>query len=324
MATDNGLICAYRLDGAGGAEQLDWAGVSAWTPGQGTLWVHLDRLFADAQTWLREHSGVDSVTAEALLAEETRPRCVAQGDGLIVIMRGVNLNSGADPEDMVSIRIWVEDGRLISIRHRRLLAVTDIREALDRHHGPGDAATMLVSLIDRLTARIGPVIDDIEDRIDGLEEGVIVERSAVLRQSLADLRRQAIILRRFIAPERDALARLLVEPAPWLGAGSRQRLREAADRVTRYVEDLDAARERAAVAQDELASLIAEQSQHTIYVLSVVASLFLPLGLITGLLGINVGGIPMADSSWGFALVSLVLVGLAGFQFWLFRRMKWL
>jgi len=103
--SEEGLVAAYRLDGRGGGTPLDWDGIGAWQPGDGVLWVHLNRQFEDAQRWLRERSGLDEVVVEALLAEETRPRCVPMGNGVMLFLRGVNLNPGADPEDMVSIRL---------------------------------------------------------------------------------------------------------------------------------------------------------------------------------------------------------------------------
>ena len=93
----DGLICAYLLDGGGGGKSLDWAGVRAWTPDDGLLWVHLDRLAEPARDWLRNESGIAKVVDESLLADETRPRIRVDGDALIVFLRGVNLNPGANP-----------------------------------------------------------------------------------------------------------------------------------------------------------------------------------------------------------------------------------
>ncbi len=98
------------------------------------------------------------------------------------------------------------------------------------------------------------------------------------------------------------------------------RLREISDRTTRYVEDLDSIRDRAAVTQEELNNRIAEQMNKTMYVLSLVAGIFLPLGLLTGLLGINVGGIPGTENKWAFTIFSILLLGIAAAQVWLFKR----
>lgn len=324
MNEDTGLIAAHLFDGQGGARSCDWQAIRDWQPEQGVLWVHLDYTNESAQRWAREQSGLDPLVIDALFQHETRPRSAVAGDGLLVWLRGVNTNPNAEPEDMVSIRVWANRHRIVTTRHRRLLSVEDLRKALAAGHGPRTPGEFLVQLSDRLVARMADVIDDIDERVAGLEDRVLISESYRLRPELADVRRQIISLRRYLAPQREAMARLLQEPADWLQERDRLRLREVADRVTRYVEDLDAARDRAAVTQEELASRLSEQMNRRMYVLSIVAAIFLPLGFITGLLGINVGGIPGAEFPLAFVIVCLALGLLAGLQLWLLRRKHWM
>lgn len=319
-----GFEAAYLLDGQGGGLRLDEADIGRARAQDATLWVHLSRDAADARAWLHDESGLDPLVIEALLAENTRPRAVAMGSGAMLFMRGVNLNPGADPDDMVSIRLWVEERRVISVRLRRLHSVDDICRALDSGRGPVDAGDFVVRLAGQLISRMAEVITDVNDEVDAMQEAVLVEESGHMRTQLTRLRRQIISLRRHLAPQRDALARLTQLQLPWLGAVDLGRLREETDRVTRYVEDLDAARDRADVTQEELTNRLAEQLNARMYLLSVVAAFFLPLSFLTGLLGINVGGIPLADSSWGFAAVVAVLLLLVAVQVLLFRARRWL
>jgi zinc transporter len=132
----------------------------------------------------------------------------------------------------------------------------------------------------------------------------------------------AILLRRYLAPQRDTLARLGGEHADLFDESRRLVLRECSDGLARMVEELDAARDRAAVLHEELSARLAETMNKNMYLLSIVAAIFLPLGLLTGLFGINVGGMPWLESRWGFAIVSSGLVGVAIFQYWLFRRLQ--
>ena len=320
----DGLVHALLLDGEGGARELGWDGVREHEASQGTLWVHLEANHPGAQAWLREESGIDEVVCEALLAQDTRPRSAAVGDGLQVLLRGVNLNEGAEPEDMISVRLWLTPGRIVTTRLRRLRSVDDLREALAAGEGPRSGSDLLASLGQRLVERMREVIDAIEAAVDELEEAVITEQGGRLRSRLAAARRQAVALRRYLAPQRDAVARLATEASPLLDDHDRLRLRETADATTRYVEDLDLARERAAVVYEELAGRLSEQMNGRMYVLSIVAALFLPLGFLTGLLGVNVGGIPGAESPWGFAIVCGLMLMLVGVQVWLLRRRHWM
>ena len=127
-------------------------------------------------------------------------------------------------------------------------------------------------------------------------------------------------LRRYVVPQRESLARLVIEKADWLSEIDRHRLRESTDRIGRCIDDLDATRDRAAVAQEELNARLSEQMNQTIYMMSIVATIFLPLGLLTGLLGINVGGIPGVDTKWAFAIVCGILAIIASIVYIVFKR----
>jgi zinc transporter len=324
MGDNDGLIAAYVLDGKEGGQRVGWKEIEEWTVAAGVLWIHLDFTTPEAQQWIREKSQLEDVVGDALLADESRPRVTAFDDGLLIALRGVNLNPGADPEDMVSLSIWAETNRIITTRRRKLLSVVDLRSAIEKGKGPRNSGEFLEDIADRLMSRMGGVIDDLEDKVGELEETVLTKESHELRPMLASIRRDAIHLRRYMAPQRDARARLQTEKISWLTLEDRLRLREAHDRLPRYLEDLDAARERAAVTQEELASRLSEQMDNRMYVLSIVAAIFLPLGFLTGLLGINVGGIPGAEYKAAFAIFCLLLVGLVIAEIVIFKRKKWM
>jgi zinc transporter len=324
MNETNGLVFAFALDGSGGGRNLNLAGVKAWRAGDGPLWVHMDYTGLAASNWLCNESGIDPVIVEALTAQETRPRSMVHKGGMLLILRGVNLNPGMDPEDMISIRFWIDSSRIVTLRHRRVMAIDDLRQAVESGCGPASPSGFLEELSDRLVVRMGAVISDVDDSADALEDEVLTEQSYALRQKIAAIRRTAIRMRRYLAPQRDVMARLYNENVEWMDDRVRMRLREIADRTTRYVEDLDAIRDRASVTQEELNSRLAEQMNKTMYVLSIVAGIFLPLGLLTGLLGINVGGLPGMETSWAFTAVCILLAFIAAGLIWLFKRMKWM
>lgn len=321
---DSGLVTAYVLDGKGGGRLVGWEEIRAWRPGAGTLWVHLDYGNEYARNWVLRESGVEETIAQALVADETRPRSLATHGGLLVILRGANLNAGAEPDDMVAVRAWLDTDRIITTRRRRILTIDAMREALEKNEGPAGPGDFLVRLADGLTDRVGAVLVELDDEVDALEDEVLGAESYELRTRIGAFRRSAIRFRRYLAPQKDTILRLQSERVDWLDDADRAGLREIGDRTLRFVEDLDAARDRAAVAQDELNSRLSEQMNKTMYVLSIVAGIFLPLGLLTGLLGINVGGMPGVDSHWAFLVVCLLLVLLAGLQVWLFRRKGWM
>ncbi len=324
MSDQDGLICAVILDGDGGGREISWSEIDAWAPDQGVLWVHLDRTGLAAKDWLTQRSGIDPVISETLLQDEVRPRALSQDENLLVVLRGVNLNPGADVEDMVGVRIWLEPNRIVTLRYRRLMAVNDLREQLAKGTGPEGPGAFLYRLAAGLIDRMGPVISEIDDQVDQLEDEVLTAQSSELRPKLGGIRREAIALRRYLAPQRDVMFRLPMEAVSWLLPIHKAQLREIADRTLRIVEDLEAARERAAVTQDELNNRLSDQMNKTMYVLTVVAAILLPPGLITGLFGINVGGMPGVESPLGFTIIVVLIVAVALVEVVLLRHLKWI
>ena len=324
MVNNDGLIAAFLLDGKGGGQRVGWNEIRQWTSSDGLLWVHLNFTAPEAQQWITEESQLEDVVGEVLLADESRPRVTGFDDGLLIALRGVNLNPGADPEDMVSLRMWAEKNRIITTRRRKLLSVEDLCSAIEKGKGPRTSGEFLEDVADRLMSRMGGVIGDLEDKVAELEEAVLTKESHELRPQLAAIRRDAIYLRRYMAPQREAISRLQSEKISWFTDEDTLRLRESYDHLTRYIEDLDAARERAAVTQEELVSRLSEQMDTRMYVLSIVAAIFLPLGFLTGLLGINVGGIPGAEYKAAFALFCLLLVVVIVAEIVIFKKKRWM
>jgi zinc transporter len=319
-----GLIHALLLDGEGGASPCDWSAVEDWTRDRGCLWLHLDFGDEEAQQWVQSESGLNDVAASALLSEETRPRAISRGDILLLALRGVNLQPGSDPEDMVSIRIWTDGYRVISTRRRRLLSTEDVIERLQTGQGPRDVASLLVEWIDRIVWRMGDTVDELEDEVDELEDAIMSGALEGQRLELAKLRKQCIAIRRWLAPQREALNRLYSELFTWIDELNRLRLREVADRQIRHIEGIDEVRERAAMAQEELLSLVSEQMNQRSYIFTVVATIFLPLGFFTGLMGINVGGMPGVEEEEAFWIVVAISLGVITVLGLYFRFKKWL
>ncbi|MDX1778016.1 MAG: zinc transporter ZntB [Thermodesulfobacteriota bacterium] len=320
----NGLIYGFIFDGKGGGKKIDLEEVRSWKSEQGILWLHFDYTSEEAQNWILNYSGLDGVPAEALLTEETRPRTIIFDDAALMALRGVNLNPDSDPEDMVSVRLWIDKYKIISTRRRPLLSISDIADSLKKKEGPKTTGDFIDDLTDWLITRMEGTIEGIEDRLAQLEEDIIDSSNPGLRTTLLGVRRQAIMLRRYLAPQREALTKLYSESLSWMRSDDKIRIREVTDRLIRYLEDLDSARDRASVTQEELANRISEQMNSRMYVLSLVAAIFLPLGFLTGLLGINVGGIPGAENKWAFGIFLIMLVGIVVLQIYYFKKKKWL
>lgn len=314
-------VISYRLDGLGGAETIapDETTAVDFRPGdKGFCWLHMRRDDPDTARRLAV-LGLDPTVLEGLTADETRPRCTLHGDGVLLILRGVNLTPGAEPEDMVSVRLLLEAHRILGIWVRPLHAVGDLLDSIGRGQAPVSLGDFVSKLVLRVTDRAEPAVSTLNEEIDDLEEALLDPGAAEQshRVVLSDIRRRAILLRRYMIPQRDALTTLEIEDLAWLVDRDRSRIREAAERVTRLGEELDAIRDRAQVVHDQLAEERAERLNQRMLILSVAAAIFLPLSLITGLLGINVGGVPGATEPVAFWVVCVVLIAMgAGLYAW--------
>jgi zinc transporter len=278
---------------------------------------------ASANQWVLNESGLSDQVAHALLAGETRPRAIAEENGMLIILRGVNTNAGAEPEDMVSVRIWIDEHRIISSRRRRLMSVQDVRGALEQGVGPKTPGEFLVMVVERLASRIETMVGGIEDQIDSIEDRLGDSDVRKLQSALSALRRKAAAIRRYLAPQRDALSRIRGK-TPILTAQEVYDLEEQSDLTMRHIEELDLARERALVTQEELTNRLAQEQNSRLYVLSIVAAIFLPLSFVTGLLGMNVAGLPGTEvpSAFMISLGGMTLLGAALVGF--FRWKRWI
>jgi zinc transporter len=322
---DDALILAAILDGAGGARELRWDDIDRWRVEDGVLWLHFYLDEPQAREWLVQRSGLDPIVCNALLMPETRPRAVVIGDGLLLMLRGVNLNPGAEPEDMVSVRVWADAQRVITVRRRKLMGMQDLIDDFAVQAGPRNAAEFVVKLSEYITTRMAPVIAQIHENLDSIEEEVLTRRDAEIRGRLSEIRRRVIRLRRFIGPQRDTLTQMVRERLTWFGPDDMTAMREVAFAITRHLEDLDVAREQAIVTHDELTAYVGEQLGRTMYFLALVTTFFLPITFLAGLLGMNIGGLPGVPAEQhpdAFALTIAAMVAIIGFQLWIFRRWR--
>lgn len=323
--SDSPVLFCYGFDGKGNGTALTGQAVADTLKANQLAWVNIDRTHPQAAHWLHENIGyLDDIIIDALLTAETRPRLTEFEDGAMVILRGVNLNENAEPEDMISIRMWVDPHRIITVQNRNLRAIQDVRERLQDGTGPKNCADFLTLLSSRLFIRMEPAVNELDDEIDAMEERILADHTDIsCRHALIDIRQRALIFRRFIAPQKDLTANLRSSELPWLDTVHRRQLQENLDRLSRYIEELDSARDRAQIIKDELASIMADKMNKNMYVLSIVAAIFLPLGFLTGLMGINVGGMPGVDNAMGFWIVAGLCIAFGVGCLALFKWLKW-
>lgn len=265
----------------------------------GLTWIHLTTNDERAKAWLGGEAGLSPYVIEALTAAETRPRCDPVGDGAVINLRGLSSDELAASDLLASIRIYAHGGCVYSVTRKALNALQPVRAAVEASKilDPGD---LIAALAQAITEELDPVVADLGDSLDDCEEQIAARHAFELRRMVNRVRSQAIGFRRFLNPQRAALEKLAAIPSDWLSDDDRLHLAAAADRAARMAEELESIRERAALTHETLTDLRSEQIDQRSLIIAVVAMVFLPLTFITGLLGMNVAGIPFAHEPWAF------------------------
>ncbi len=320
----SGITFAWTLDGKGGGVRVDEENIAEEIRNVGLAWVHINDSDFEAREWIeKEISYLDRIILDALLAEETHPRFIDYQDGMLLILRGVNLNPDQEPEDMVSLRIWVDQHRIITVERRHVRTVREIDARLEKGTGPKSPGDFLTMLTGHLFDHIEDAMTRVHEKLDKLEDCLLDCPDIVAQKDVTELRRAAMTFHRYVAPQREVINHLRHAQKPWLTAVNKRDFSEDWDNVTRMIESLDFLRDRARIVYDELNSITSQKTNQNLYLLSGIATIFMPLTFVTGLLGMNVEGIPGAHDPWAFVITTVGTIALGAMLTIIFKLMKW-
>ncbi|KAJ9433010.1 MULTISPECIES: zinc transporter ZntB [Enterobacterales] len=313
-------IVSCQLDGAGGMIPIeDKDVINCERP----CWLHLNYTQRQSAEWLQNTPLIPDSVRDALAGDSMRPRVTRLGDGFMIVLRSVNHNADSRPDQLVAMRVFINDKLIVSTRRRKVYAIDAVLTDLQNGNGPVDGGSWLVDVCDALTDHASEFIEEMHDKIIELEDA-LMNQEVPARGDLALLRKQLIVMRRYMAPQRDVYARLAIEKMAWMNDDDRRRMQEVADRLGRGLDDLNAGVARTSILADEVASILAESMNRRTYTMSLMAMIFLPATFLTGLFGVNLGGIPGGNWALGFtAFCVLLLAMVGGVAIWLKRR-KWL
>jgi len=290
----------------------------------GLDWRHLDFSDPETEQRIRGQGFIPDPVADALLEDESRPRAVQFEEGALVILRGVNLNPDSSVEDMVSIRIWLDSERVVSTSRRQLRSVEALQAQIEKTGVAFTPGEFLLTLVSRLGDYMSETIEQIENALEAAEDEVQDSTTPTRNSPFSALRRQVARIRRYVAPQREALDMLSRSGWAPFNAEDSTGFREETNRLTLILENLDLVRERAMVAQEEFLALLAHEQNARMLLLSIIAAVFLPLSFLTGLMGMNVAGLPGTESPAAFWIVSFLMLAIAAAILVLLRRRGWL
>ncbi|UWQ97840.1 zinc transporter ZntB [Rhodobacteraceae bacterium S2214] len=283
-------------------------------------WLHFDLHTPELEQWCREY--LPPLAFRTLLAPRTRPRVDIHDDGILLTMRGINLNDGQEVEDMVSLRLWATQNLVVTVRKQRIFALDDIKNQITTGDAPDTPARLIARITERLVDRIETVSLDLEDRAEDMENAVY-DRQAPPPSELAPLRRSVITLRRHVGPLSEALVDLAKIETPLISKAFRNRFRHTANRAKRSVDEVHEVGDRLTALADHVELQQDGRLARNSYVLSVIAAIFLPLGFLTGLFGVNVGGVPGMNNPDAFLILCGAMVAIGVILYIVLRWIKW-
>lgn len=315
-----GAVLALTLDGKGGVKPLAEDDV---IDKDHPCWLHLNYTNPESAEWLATTPVLPNAVRDALAGDSNRPRVSRLGEGTLITLRCINGSTSERPDQLVAIRLYMDERLIVSTRQRKVLALDDVINDLNDGTGPENVGAWLVDVCDALTDHASEFIEQLHDRIIDLEDNLL-DQQVPPRGALSLLRKQLIVMRRYMAPQRDIYARLASERLPWMDDNQRRRMQDIADRLGRGLDEIDACIARTGVMTDEIAQVIQESLARRTYTMSLMAMVFLPTTFLTGLFGVNLGGIPGGSWRFGFSVFCLMLVVLVGGVAWWLRKSKWL
>src|SRR5438876_9953754 len=273
------------------------------------LWLHFSLSNVASEPWLRRYLTLPDTFYESLHSDVDSTYLEQDADSLVARIHDVLFDFTFDAP-VATTSLCIKPRVVVSAHLRPWRSINQLRAAVEA----GQVFRSPIEILARLFRDQASVLVDIvrksTKRIDPMEERLLAKRISVSRSELGSLRRILVRLQRLLAPEPAAFFRLLSRPPDWITEDELHNLQQAAEKFSAAIGDTTALVERVKQLQEELAALVNEQTNRTLFLLTVVTVLALPINLVAGLFGMNVGGIPLAQHRYGFFFVLAPLLVL--------------
>ncbi len=315
-SNEHGLIWGYRFAPGQPAVAIGTDEVPGFLAGEGTtgefLWLHFSLSNVGSERYMRRSLTLPDTFFESLRSEIGSTRLELDDGALVAVVHDVLFDSSFDATEVGTTTLCIGPRLLVSARLRPLRSVDHLRAAVRGGQSFRSPVELLAHLLRDQANVLEEILRKSTLRVDKIEDRLLANRISTDRKELGTLRRSLVRLQRLLAPEPTALFRLLNRPPYWISQDDVRDLQQAAEEFTTAIGDSAALVERVKLIQEEQVALVNEQTGRTLFVLTVVTVLALPVNMIAGLFGMNVGGIPLAEHRHGFALVVTLLVVLTG------------
>lgn len=271
------------------------------------IWLHFSLSNSASELWLRRNLNLPEPFYETLHNEVGSTRLEQDADSLMAVIYDVLFDFAFDASAVATASLFIQPRLLVSIRLRPLRSIDRLRAAVRTGQVFDSTIELLTHLLQEQADVLVDILRQSTLQVDRIEDKLMANQVTVSRIELGSLRRVLVRLQRLLAPEPAALFRLLNRPPEWIVEADIQNLQQAAEELSAAVGDAAALIERVKLLQEELTAQVNEQTNRTLFVLTVVTVLALPINLVASLFGMNVGGMPLTNNNYGFFLIVSVL-----------------
>jgi zinc transporter len=308
----SGLICGFRLAPPAAFDEAP----AEQQPLPEPHWLHFNLSDSRARAWLQGRGDVPEEARDLLLGSDQRIHVQLLEGGFAAVLGDLHHDFNHDPERLGSLRLYVDGRLLLTGRTHPLRSVDVLRREVGRAGEPLTPVALLALLIERLADSLVKVTAELGEQVDNAEDRILEGKHAGQGTPLGNLRRLVARLRRMVGANRSALGMLPATLPGVYDAEQRAALRSAVEQLDAVGQDLDLVQERARLLQEEIAARVGEATNRNLFVLSIATTTLLPITLITGIFGMNLQGLPFAQSPHGFyfvmgGIVATVLLALS-------------
>lgn len=299
------------------------------------IWIHSET--SPAVVEALDGMGLDEIAVKSLRDGAERPRVEEFADHLYISLfsadnlarkaaadtaaaerggrSGLDAGLAGSLPRLNELRLFLGPRWIISVGHihtedYEALADRMRRQVFSRKRG---ASFVAYQICEWLVETLQPALDELDDRIDGLEDQVVLATGTEPVQELFALKRDLVDLRRRVAPLRDVMQRLASRGVLYVDTETDVYFRDVHDDVMRVIELLDTYRDILSSALDLHLSSVSNRLNKVMKQLTVVATMFMPLSFIVGLFGTNFTRMPFASYFWFLMMFVMMFVALIGF-----------
>ena len=305
----SGLICGFLFGPDGSGLPMDTSSALAWIAGSDTpetsgfVWLHFNLSQASTEKWLHQNLPLSQLFIESINDGSRSTRVELDDDTLVAVVNDVHYDFDFEPSDISTLWLSVGPHLVVSARLQPLRSIDRLRDAVKKGARLRSSIDLLVHLMHDQGDVLVNIVRGTSARVDEIEDKLLAGKLETKRASLGSLRRLLVRLQRLLAPEPAAMFRLLKSPPVWMQQDDVEDLRQSTEEFNVTLSDMTALQERIKLLQEEIAGRVAEANNRSLFVLTIVTVLALPINIMTGMFGMNVGGIPLAEHPWGFWLV---------------------